>query len=154
MEEDKGLKEWFRLAEIFGIKINAEKVEMAIDPDVIKDVKDIDKSKEFEVRYRYEGPSPQRDFCKRMIRLDKFYSKEEINIMSFKGRNKKLGHKGRNYSIFKYKGGVNCKHYWTEYLVIYNNNKIESAVASGRVPGLPGEEAKASNGFHIHPSNR
>jgi hypothetical protein len=32
--------------------------------------------------------------------------------MSFRGINKKLGHKKRNYSLFKFKGGKNCHHYW------------------------------------------
>ena len=33
-------------------------------------------------------------------------------MMSFKGVNRELGHKGQNYSLLKYKGGVNCQHYW------------------------------------------
>ena len=32
--------------------------------------------------------------------------------MSARGVNKSFGHKGRNYSLFKYKGGVNCYHRW------------------------------------------
>lgn len=157
--EDR-LKEWFRLAELFGIKIEASKIvknniEMAIDPKVIKDAQSVNKNKDFEIRYRYEGPPAQRDFCKRMILIDKFYSQEEINIMSFRGRNKKFGHKGRNYSIWKYKGGYRCAHHWSEYLVIYGTNgQVESATPAGRVPGLPGEEAKSSNGYHRHPSRR
>lgn len=33
-------------------------------------------------------------------------------MMSFRGINRELGHKRRNYSLFKYKGGKNCHHYW------------------------------------------
>jgi hypothetical protein len=40
------------------------------------------------------------------------FRKEDINMMSFRGVNKELGHKRRNYSLFKYKGGKNCHHYW------------------------------------------
>jgi hypothetical protein len=40
------------------------------------------------------------------------FRKEDINMMSFKGVNKELGHKGQNYSLFKFKGGVNCHHFW------------------------------------------
>ena len=72
----------------------------------------------YKVRYTYvkgtsknpEGGS--RDFCKKMLSAKKLYRKEDIGFMSAKGVNKKFGHKGRNYSIFKWKGGVNCYHRW------------------------------------------
>ena len=32
--------------------------------------------------------------------------------MSFRGVNREHGHAGNNYSLLKYKGGRNCKHYW------------------------------------------
>ena len=53
-----------------------------------------------------------REFCKRMMTEGKLYRKEDIGFMSAQGVNKKHGHKGRPYSIFKYKGGVNCYHRW------------------------------------------
>jgi len=72
----------------------------------------------YKVRYSY-GPirkSPNsRRFCQRMELISEknlVFRKEDINMMSFKGINKELGHKGQNYSLFKYKGGVNCQHYW------------------------------------------
>ena len=72
----------------------------------------------WKVRYKYvKGTRKQpkgesRLFCRNMISADKLYRKEDIGFMSAKGVNKKHGHKGRNYSIFKYKGGVNCYHRW------------------------------------------
>ncbi len=72
----------------------------------------------WKVRYKYTmGTSKRpigesREFCKRMMTEGKLYRKEDIGFMSAKGVNKKHGHKGRNYSIFKYKGGVNCYHRW------------------------------------------
>jgi len=72
----------------------------------------------YKVRYTYvKGTSKTaigdtRDFCRSMLRSDKLYRKEDIGFMSARGVNKKFGHKGRNYSIFKYKGGVNCYHRW------------------------------------------
>lgn len=67
--------------------------------------------------YKYDGDAdPQRDFCKKLLRLNKLYTKDEINLMSFRNENKGFGKgKGRGatpYSIFKYAGGKNCKHYW------------------------------------------
>ena len=72
----------------------------------------------WKVRYKYvKGTRKQpkgesRLFCRNMISNGKLYRKEDIGFMSAKGVNKKHGHKGRNYSIFKYKGGVNCYHRW------------------------------------------
>lgn len=72
----------------------------------------------YKIRYAYmplrKSPN-SRDFCKRMESLTEkkvVFRKEDINMMSFRGVNKKLGHKQRNYSLLKYKGGKNCHHYW------------------------------------------
>ena len=32
--------------------------------------------------------------------------------MSVKGINKELGHEGKKYNLFKFKGGKNCHHFW------------------------------------------
>lgn len=66
--------------------------------------------------YRYDGSkAPQRLFCKTMMAMNKLYTKADINIMSFRGLNSQFAKKGTNrYSIFKYRGGANCKHYWRE----------------------------------------
>jgi len=72
----------------------------------------------YKVRYTYvKGTSKTpdgetRDFCRKMLRTKKLYRKEDIGMMSARGVNKKFGHKGRNYSIFKYKGGPSCYHRW------------------------------------------
>jgi len=56
------------------------------------------------------------------------FRKEDINMMSFRGVNKELGHKGQNYSLFKYKGGVNCHHYWE--LKVYKKKVSDSNLVS------------------------
>lgn len=72
----------------------------------------------YKVRYKYsKGTSKtpigeSRTFCKTMMSKKMLYRKEDIGMMSARGVNKKFGHKGRNYSLFKYKGGVNCYHRW------------------------------------------
>ena len=61
------------------------------------------------------------------------FRKEDINMMSFRGVNKELGHKGRNYSLLKYKGGKNCHHYWE--LRVYkkkDGKQVDSANAYGK----------------------
>jgi hypothetical protein len=72
----------------------------------------------YKVRYKYsKGTSKtpigqSRTFCKTMMSKKMLYRKEDIGMMSARGVNKSFGHKGRNYSLFKYKGGVNCYHRW------------------------------------------
>jgi hypothetical protein len=44
------------------------------------------------------------------------YRIEDIDKASRAGVNKSFGHKGKSYDLFKYKGGVNCGHYWSEVL--------------------------------------
>lgn len=82
----------------------------------------------YKVRYQYTekySSGNSRDFCKKMMsRTDRgvVYRKEDIDQASFKGVNKSFGHKGRAYSLFKYKGGVRCGHVWTEVLYRLKKN--------------------------------
>ena len=76
----------------------------------------------YKVRYEYSekySSGNSRLFCTNMMqRTSKgvVYRKEDIDQASFRGVNNSFGHKGENYSLFKYKGGVNCGHYWSENL--------------------------------------
>ncbi len=74
----------------------------------------------YKVRYVYtkdtalsqEGET--RDFCSLMMTVKKVYRKEDILQLTDKPVNKGWGPKGNNatYSIWLYKGGGNCHHYW------------------------------------------
>ena len=44
------------------------------------------------------------------------YRLEDIDRASRAGVNEELGHKGQPYDLFKFKGGVNCSHFWKEVL--------------------------------------
>jgi hypothetical protein len=76
----------------------------------------------YKIRYEYSekySSGKSRKFCANMMqRTTKgvVYRKEDIDQASFQGVNNELGHKGQNYSLFKFKGGVNCGHYWSENL--------------------------------------
>lgn len=86
--------------------------------------------------YRYNGdPNPQRRFCRILMRLNKIYTKDEINQMSFRNENKGFGKgKGSNpYSIFKYVGGSNCKHYWEMVEVKIDEDGLPYEINKGRV---------------------
>ena len=76
----------------------------------------------YKIRYTYQerkSSANSRDFCKTMMsRTSKgvVYRKEDIDNASFQGVNNNFGHKGQNYSLFKFKGGIYCGHFWQEEL--------------------------------------
>jgi hypothetical protein len=80
----------------------------------------------YKIRYAYmpeRKSADSRNFCKSMENLTSkklVFRKEDINMMSFRGVNKVLGHKKRRYSLLKFKGGKNCHHYWE--LRVYRKN--------------------------------
>ena len=100
--------------------VSAEKVELAeVKRDDAKPSKSSSQdNKGYKVRYAYmpmrKSPN-SREFCTKMEALtekDIVFRIEDINQISFRGVNNELGHKGRNYSLAKFKGGKNCHHYW------------------------------------------
>ena len=117
-EQDEGevddYEEWAKRL----IKENKEKF-----ADEIRSKEDLpsqlDKSY-YRVRFKYikksRKPSKStRTFCENMMRLAKsgfVYRLEDIDKASREGVNKQLGHKGKAYDLFRFKGGVYCRHAW------------------------------------------
>jgi hypothetical protein len=68
----------------------------------------------FKIRYQYAGDGEgQREFCNKMVKANKVYRKEDIELAGSKVVNKGFGPEGADtYNIWLYKGGVNCKHFW------------------------------------------
>lgn len=79
----------------------------------------------FKIRYTYEGKlGAERDFCQKMVSAGRTYRKEDITIAGSKVVNPGFGADGAdNYSIWLYKGGVNCKHFWMRKIYLRKNNK-------------------------------
>jgi hypothetical protein len=75
----------------------------------------------FRVRYVYEKDGflnnksgTRREFCTKMMGANKLYRKEDIINMTTKAVNPGFGKGGANtYSIWLYKGGPQCFHFWT-----------------------------------------
>jgi hypothetical protein len=106
-EEFENIK---KLAKELGIKDTFKITEKFASPDDVT-----------EIRYRYEGDVPQRQFCQTF--MGQLYTRDEINQFSFQGVNKSFGHNKKNYSLFKYKGGPFCKHFWQKYEVNLTTNR-------------------------------
>ena len=69
---------------------------------------------QFITRYVYSGDlTGEREFCKKMLRAEKVYRKEDIINMESQVVNSGFGVKGADtYSIWLWKGGARCNHKW------------------------------------------
>ena len=83
--------------------------------DVLGQLTDAAKEEEGQLVYRYAGPSGQRTFCATLKALNKVYTREEIARMNRFNPGFGVGGAG-SYSVFKYKGGPNCRHFWEELI--------------------------------------
>ena len=117
-EQDEGLIEDYEDWAKRLIKENKEKF-----ADEIRSKEDLPSSLDksyYRVRFKYikksRKPSKStRTFCKNMMRLANagfVYRLEDIDKATREGVNKQLGHKGKPYDLFKFKGGVYCRHAW------------------------------------------
>jgi hypothetical protein len=96
-----------------------------------------------ELRYRYAGPAGQRTFCATLKALNRVYSREDITRMN--SLNPGFGARGSgSYSIFDYKGGPNCNHYWEE-LMQFNNGTKNVLISLGPATGNAGESNNSSD---------
>jgi hypothetical protein len=66
-----------------------------------------------------------------MLRAKKIYRIEDIESMNDKPVNAGFGPEGAStYNIFKYKGGVNCHHYWEKLTYKRKNENVKVDVKS------------------------
>jgi hypothetical protein len=95
-------------------------------------------SKNYKIRYKYavgsrkpmEDGNESREFCKNMMSLSKsgtVYRLEGIDAASRDGVNDRLGHNGQPYDLFKFKGGIYCRHKWVRVLYRLESNTEPSA---------------------------
>ena len=102
---------------------------------------------QFKVRYQYaplvtKGNS--REFCKKMVGSKKIYRKEDIEKMGSQAVNAGFGLGGADtYSIWLYKGGANCHHFWMRKTYMskrgrpdVTNPNAEVSVNKARTEGL------------------
>lgn len=121
------------------IYVDARKDEFATISDYLQGARALDALEGLdpktpaEQRYRYAGPAGQRTFCATLKALNRTYSRSDITAMN--RFNPGFGPRGAaSYSVFKYKGGPNCNHYWEE-LVQFNNGTRDVLVSLGPAEG-------------------
>ena len=76
----------------------------------------------FKIRYKYAGSlTGQREFCSKVLSANKIYRAEDLDFTS--NYNEDFAPKGRSgYNTFLYKGGVNCKHWWSRVILLKKDN--------------------------------
>jgi len=105
-----------KLADVLGISDDAVELrtEKFATTDIVKRI------------YKYTSSnvaSDSRDFCRGMSK--RYFSREDIDAMDGMNSEFGAGIGGGTYSIFKFKGGVSCQHYWQAYDSIKVGNKTQ-----------------------------
>lgn len=87
----------------------------------------------YKIRYRYDPKKTKdnsRTFCKNMVanaNQGVYYRREDIEKMSSAGVNSDFAPKGSSsYSIWRFKGGVNCHHRW--FRMIFKRKQVGGKV--------------------------
>ena len=111
--------------------IEAEPVNLAS----VRSYSDPDKPSEmdsglYKIRYAYSKnlSADSRRFCRQMVsasRANFVYRYEDLTAMSADSNdlNPKMGHNGSTYSVWLYKGSVNCKHFWERRVYFRKRDK-------------------------------
>jgi hypothetical protein len=99
-----------------------------------------EEGRRYKVRYAYAPNATKansREFCKKMINASKVYRKEDIERMGGQAVNAGFGPEGAaTYSIWLYKGGARCHHFWMR--------KTYLAKAEGVTPDVGNPNAEVS----------
>ena len=116
-------------------------------------------SKNYKIRYKYvvgstkqmKDNNKSRPFCENMMRLSKsgiVYRLEGIDAASRDGVNESLGHNGKPYDLFKFKGGVYCRHKWVRVLYRLKKNTEPSEDLSDykKTRSIPDSYIKSPSG--------
>lgn len=97
----------------------------------------------YKVRYVYAQDNflsnksgQKRDFCRKMTSAKKIYRKEDILQMGYKSVNAGWGPDGAStYSIWLYKGGGNCHHFWSRRIYKTSLRNAKSDISGSQLIG-------------------
>jgi hypothetical protein len=104
----------------------------------------------YKIRYSYSKnlSGNSRKFCRQMVSAANagyVYRYEDLTAMSADTNelNPKMGHNGSSYSVWLYKGSVNCKHYWERRVYFRKREKGRFIADNGLDSSNPISVAKA-----------
>jgi len=153
-EEDLGTYDIVQIDRMEGHEINIEPI--LNNSDAVKLARPVVSEREkeslqdtplFKVRYFYQqanvSTGKSREFCDKMRSANRIYRLEDIIAAENESVNPGWGLRGANkYSIWLYKGGGGCKHWWERriYLKRDNDRKISVNEARRIISDLPLDE--------------
>ena len=98
------------------------------------------------VRYVYAPGTVSdnsREFCRKMVSAGRVYKKEDIIAAGNRAVNRGWGPNGADtYSIWLYKGGGDCHHFWKRQTYLRKNNKKISVNQAKKLIREAGVDAK------------
>jgi hypothetical protein len=104
----------------------------------------------YKIRYSYSKnlSKDSRKFCRQMVSAAKagfVYRYEDLTAMSSDSNsvNPNMGHNGSTYSVWLYKGSVNCKHFWERRVYFRKREKGRFIADNGLDSSNPISVAKA-----------
>jgi len=107
----------------------------------------------YKVRYRYSTAISRpnsRQFCRNMLGNNRIYRKEHIKSMNSEMYNPGFGG-GTSYSIWLYKGGPQCGHYWRREIYFFKLGEATGEDIADATKIITTTEAR-SNGFYPEPN--
>ena len=120
----------------------------------------------YKIRYTYaigsrKESKTQREFCRNMMQMAKagiVWTLEDIDRASREGVNRELGHKGRKYDLFKFKGGIYCRHKWKKVLYrLESSTEVSENLANYKktrtIPKTYNRNPRGSKDAAIAPEN-
>ena len=99
--------------------------------------------------------SNTRDFCRQLVTRSNLSMLPYQSIIALNSSNPGQGPNGTDtYSVFDWRGGARCKHYWVKYfyqqdtgnLVKAPNSEQPTQVGKGNVPNIPESKRRAGWG--------
>lgn len=148
---------WCEFLEDKGEIVDEEEWELieAEPVNLVRSYADPDKPSEmdsglYKIRYSYSKnlSANSRKFCRQMVSAANagyVYRYEDLTAMSSDSNsvNPNMGHNGSTYSVWLYKGSVNCKHYWERRVYFRKREKGRFVKDNGLESSDPISVAKA-----------
>jgi hypothetical protein len=115
--------------------------------------------KRYKVRYAYAPESAalqksnSREFCKKMIAAGKVYRKEDVERMDGQAVNEGFGPRGAaTYSIWLYKGGARCHHFWMRKTYLAKGEGVTPDVGNPNAEVSVNQAKRAGVDLETNPS--
>jgi hypothetical protein len=113
--------------------------------------------KRYKVRYAYapnDTKTNSREFCKKMVSAGKVYRKEDIERMDGQAVNAGFGPQGAaTYSIWLYKGGARCHHFWMRKTYLAKGEGVTPDVGNPNAEVSVNKAKSEGVSLEVNPAN-